>query len=59
MQFYAESYKHGNPLESKETLRYLSKRFILVENKLGLATEFVPDLYKLTSDVVFAFRKQY
>jgi hypothetical protein len=59
MQFYIESYKHGNPRESKEQLRYLSKRFILVENKLGMGTEFVAQLFKQTSEKVLAFRKVY
>ena len=47
MQFYIESYLNGNSKQdSKEKLKYLSKRFLLIENKLEVATEFVSEIYK-------------
>ena len=42
MQFYIEAYQNGNKdKDSKEQLLYLSKRFILIENKLGVSTDYV------------------
>lgn len=45
MQYYLESYEAGNSMDMQgETLRYLSKRFILIGAKLGCATDFVKDI---------------
>ena len=42
-----------------ETLRYLSKRFILVGTKLGCATQYVPEIIKENLPIVKQFRELY
>ena len=51
MQFYIESYKHGNGRHSsgsaekeKEKLIYLSERFLLIDTKLGVASDFADNI---------------
>ena len=70
MQFYIQAYNNGNQTnqsdrpkkpeaEDDHELRYLSKRFILIENKLGVATEYVANLFKENQKVIKEFRKLY
>ena len=46
-------------MDEEEQLKYLSKRFILIENKLGFCTEFVKELYKGNRQIIMEFRQKY
>jgi hypothetical protein len=55
MTWHIESYKIKKP----EELKYLSERFILIDTKLGIATQFVPQLLLELDEVLQGFRKWY
>lgn len=60
MEFYLESYAAGNSMDMQgETLRYLSKRFILVGTKLGCGTEFVKEIISENLPTIRDFRAKY
>ncbi len=55
MTWHVENCRINKPAE----LRYLSDRFILVETKLGLATEFLPQLIGEIDLEIKKFRANY
>ena len=65
MQFYIESYLHGNPMEQNskdkadDVMNYLSSRFILIGNKLGVGTEYVKDILNENYAIIKDFRLHY
>ena len=54
MEYHVESYKENKPQE----LRYFSDRFILIQTKLGIATNCVPPLMKYLESHLKHFREE-
>ena len=60
MEFYLQSYEAGNPMDMEgETLRYLSKRFILIGTKLGCATDYIAEIVRENMVIIKEFRNLY
>lgn len=66
MQFYIESYKNGNGRHSsqdadkeKEKLVYFSERFLLIDTKLGVASDYAETIIKENMPVLKEFRSQF
>jgi hypothetical protein len=55
MEYHVESYKEKKPDE----LKYFSERFILIQTKLGIATQYVPALMKYLESHLKQFREEF